>query len=580
MTRTKTHRPHFLAQCCLFMAALGLVISSFPVSAAYRPPDMEKKIFNVKEVKLDKFARAGLVGALVSVARDFNEEDHKVEFDTRAYALAIAGRLDKDSNKVKEYLEQLKSSGETVGENGVKKKRTSKRLSTGIRTLVRKKDNEDNQKCAAFCVDIALTFDPDGDFADELKKIQTDLTKAGFKASWKGLLGSAIPGKRNPFSRGPSQFTEVEREMPGGTAKKFARRQVKVIGLSVRKLQSGKHAGAALPIRLTALDEEGQEGILFKFDQKVGPMMAGSIDEVIKFFRVRYEKDKRPTGVVVDITLGGDKGLVDGPSAGTAFALAVDSLFTGEEIDPAYAVTGTIMSDGESGVIGGVAGKIRGAINKDCKIVGIPHGNAKGVYDSYLLDGTAPLLKINVFTQKTFDDAYKLSRVKKSSEIIAAMEAYQAVADLVQENGLSVLKDAKVQEKLKEVLKNTPNHLSAKVLLEVGQGKVKKFLSLRGTLDEIDQELSSFRYGGIDEEGKQTAKEAVEHLEAVAGKIDKRMKPYYDAALVLCKAVKTGVNEGEEKKDFGKRVSNLFRRANVARGKILGDPKIVEEMSS
>ncbi|MBT8043334.1 MAG: hypothetical protein KJO79_00155, partial [Verrucomicrobiae bacterium] len=346
-------RPRFLAHCCLFLTATGMMLSSFPVSAAYRPPDMDKKIFDTKEIKLNKFDQAGLVGALVSVARDFNEEDHNVEFDTRSYALAIAGRIDKDSKKVKECLEQLKDSGKTLADDAASKKRTAKRLYSGVRSLIRKKDNKANQTCAAYCVDVALKFDPDGDQADKLKKIKDELESADFKANWRGILKSAINhGRNNPFASMGNQFEEVERDMPGGTAEKFARKQTKVIGLSVRRLRSGKHAGAALPIRITALQEDGVDDILFKFDQKVGPMMAGSIEEVIKFFRVRYDRDKRPSGLVVDITLG-DKGLVDGPSAGTAFALAVDSLFTGEEIDPAYAVTGSFTSDGETGVIGG-----------------------------------------------------------------------------------------------------------------------------------------------------------------------------------------------------------------------------------
>lgn len=580
MTHTKTRQPSFLARCALFAAALGMIVSSFPVSAAYRPPDLDKKIFNVKEIKLNKFDRAGLVGALVSVARDFNEEDHKVEYDTRSYALAIAARLDKDSKKVKEVLEQLKSSGETIDEENAKKEKTSRRLYSGIRSLMRKKDNKANQTCAAYCVDIALKFDPDGDQADKLKEMADKLKSAGFKANWKGMLKSAIHHNNNPFFGRSTEFTKVEREMPGGTAKTFARKQTRVIGLSVRQLQSGKHAGAALPIRITALPEEGQDGVLFKFDQKVGPMMAGSIEEVIKFFRVRYEKDKIPDGYKVDITLG-DKGLVDGPSAGTAFALAVDSLFTGEDIDPAYAVTGTITSDGESGVIGGVAGKIRGAINKDCKIVGIPHGNAKGVYDSFLLDGMDPLLKINVFTQKTFDEAYELSRVEKKSNITTAMADYQQVADLVKEKGKEILKDSKVQAKLQSVLDSTPNHLCAKVLLDWSKDKHAKHLSLRGSFDEIDQEMSAFGRGGISgKEGQETAKEAVDHLNKVKSILDKRLLPYHEAALKLCKAIKSGPNEGEEKDDFSKRIRNLYRAAGTARGKLMGDPKIVEEMNS
>ncbi len=562
----------------MLLASLGLILSSFPVAAAYRPPDMEKEIFDSKEVSLNKFDRAGLVGALVSIARDFDEEENKVEYDTRSYALAIAGRLDHNSTKVNDCLEQLSSSGRAVREDGAEISRTSSRLYSGIRALIRKKDNKANQACAAYCVNVALTFDPDGKKADKLQALEKSLTQAGYKANWKGLLKSAIHHDNSPWSRGQGQFTKVERAMPGGTAEEFARKQIRIIGLSVRRLQSGKHAGAALPVRITALREEDQEDILFKFDQKVGPMMAGSLDEVIKFMRVRYEKDKIPDGYKVDITMG-DKGLVDGPSAGIAFALAIDTLFTGEEVDEHYACTGTMTSDGQSGVIGGVAGKIRGAIHKDCKIVGIPHGNAKGVNDAFLLDGIDSLLNINVFTQKNFADAYKLSRKSKSADIVAAMETYQQVAELVKENGRDTLKETEIQKKLQSVLDHTPNHLCAKLLLDWSKGEHVKTLSLRGSLDELDTEMSAFRYG-ISKENKETAIESVAHLEKIKTILDKRMQPYHDAALTLCQAIKGGTNEGEQASDFAKRIGTLFRKASSARGKILGDPEIVEEMGS
>lgn len=567
------------ARCALLFAAIGLAISSFPVTAAYRPPDMDKKIFDTKEIKLDKFSRAGLVGALVSVARDFNEEDHKVEFDTRSYALAIAGRLDKDNSKVADCLDQLKSNGNTIDEENAEKKRTSKRLYSGIRGLIRKKDNKANQTCAAYCIDIALQFDPEGEKKDKLKEMQEELKKAGFKANWKGLLKSPIHHNNNPFGGREQEFVKVEREMPGGDAKEFARRQSRIIGLSVRRLASGKHAGAASSVIVTALQEEGQDGLLFKFDQKVGTMMAGSLEEVIKFMRVRYGKDKIPTGYKVDIVLGDKNQLVDGPSGGTAFSLVIDSLFSGEEIDPEYACTGTITADGESGVIGGVAGKIRGAINRGCKIVGVPHGNAKGVYDSFLLDGMDSLLKINVFTQRNFDEAHKLSRKEKDEDVKLALATYKQVAELVKKDGPDILKNNKVKEKLQLVLDKTPNHLCAKVLLDYANGQSVKTLSVRGTLDEIDTELSAFGRGGFGDGSKETASEGIEHLNKIKGMIDSRFKDYHEAALALCEAIKKGTSDGEEKEAYTKRIRNLYNKAANKRSKILGDPKIVEEMS-
>jgi len=571
--------PSLISRGMLLLAAAGLAISSFPVTAAYRPPDMDKSIFAADEIKLDKFSRAGLVGALVSIARDFDEKDHGVEYDVRSYALAIAGRLDKDNNKVQECLAQLKSSGKTLGEDKASKKRTSGRLYSGIRALMRKKDNKANQTCAAYCVDIALKFDPEGEKKDKLKELEDTLKKAGIKPTWSGMLKSPVHHDTG-FGGDPQVFEKVEREMPGGSAKEFARRQSRIIGLSVRRLASGKHAGAASSVIVTALQEDGQDGLLFKFDQKVGTMMAGSLEEVIKFMRVRYGKDKIPNGYKVDIVLGDKNQLVDGPSGGTAFALVIDSLFSGKEIDPEYACTGTITADGESGIIGGVAGKIRGAINRDCKIVGIPKGNAKGVYDSYLLDGMGSLLKINVFTQKNFDQAYKLASKEKDDDVKFSMATYKEVAALVGKDGPSILKNDKVKEKLQQILEKTPNHLCAKVLLDYANGESVKTLSVRGTLDEIDTELSAFGRGGMGEEGKVTAEEGRVHLEKIKDMIDSRFKDYYDAALSLCTAIGKGTTEGEEKEAFAKRIRNLYNKAASARTKILGDPKIVEEMNS
>lgn len=581
MTWTQPMQPRrlrSLALCTLILAAIS-ILTSFPAAAAYRPPDMKKKIFSTKDIKLNKFDRAGLVGALVSIARDFNEKDHDIKFDTRSYALAIAGRLDEDSKKVKDTLEQLKSSGEAIPDEKVQKKRTANRLYSGIRALMRKKGNEANQTCAAYCLNIALTFNPDGDNVDKLKKMEEKLKAAGFKANWKGILKSAIHHNNHPFYGRRNQFAKVEREMPGGSAEEFARKQSRIIGLSVRQLRSGKHAGAANAVIVTALEDEEQDDLLFKFDQKVGTMMAGSLEDVIKLMRVRHNKKLIPKGYIIDITLGDKQGLIDGPSAGTAFALVIDSLFTGEEIDPAYSTTGTMSQDGESGVIGGVAGKIRGAINKDCKIVGIPYGNAKGVWDSFLLDGVETLLKINVFTQKNFDDAYKLSRKNKSASIITAMENYQIVADHVEDKGRDVLKDPSIKKRLQAILNAAPNHLCAKVLLDWSNGKHVKTLSLRGSFDEIDTELSVFGYG-VTKESIDPAKEAVTKLKNIQDLIDERVKPYFDASLTLCRAIAEGSNEGEEDEDYSKRMRNLFKKANNARSKLMGDPKIVEEMTA
>ena len=74
------------------MVFASLLPSALQAATGYRPPDMEKEIFDTKAIKLDKFDRFGLIGALVSVARDFDDED-EVDYEVRSHALAIAGRL-------------------------------------------------------------------------------------------------------------------------------------------------------------------------------------------------------------------------------------------------------------------------------------------------------------------------------------------------------------------------------------------------------------------------------------------------------------------------------------------------------
>ncbi|MCU0781800.1 MAG: hypothetical protein MUF04_11950, partial [Akkermansiaceae bacterium] len=142
----------------LGLASLGLATSS-SAAAPYRPPDLKKEIFVTKNISLDKLDRASLVSGLISVARDFDDKKD-VDYEVRAYALAIAHRLDKKNDRVQTVLDQLKQDGKTIKEP-TDKERVIRRLANGVKYL-RKKDNKDNLVCAAYVCDIALRFDPDG----------------------------------------------------------------------------------------------------------------------------------------------------------------------------------------------------------------------------------------------------------------------------------------------------------------------------------------------------------------------------------------------------------------------------------
>jgi hypothetical protein len=583
----------------LFLS-LFLFLSGVPAQAAtaYRPPDLEKEIFDTKKIKLEKFDRTDAVGGLVAVARDFDDED-KVDYELRAHALAIAHRLDKDNDRVKTVLNQLKDKGKTIDEPATKTRIVS-RLMRGLKGLDKAKSNEDNKKCAAYIIDIALRLDPDGDSVKKLEDQQETLAEAGFKADWKDMLGKSIRHSRNPWEEEEEVFEKKEVTMPGGTATKFARAQGRINGLVVRQLPGGNLAGSASTVNATALKEAGQKDLLFTFNQDVGPMMGGCLEEVIKFLRVRYadSEDKIPTGFKIELGFQDKYVPKDGPSAAALFTLVLDSLFTGEELDEGFACTGDITADGQVQKIGGTAAKIRGATKRGCKIVGIPVDNGKEVGDVLLLDGIQQLLDIQIFTMKDFDEAYAISRAdaSKSEEVKTTLATFDEVVKVMKEKkdgAEELLKNAEVQKRLQGVLDQMPNHLSAKLLLQHGKGESPKTLTVSGTLSQIEivssgvlRKLGRFMYVDEDEEDEEVksdkddqkeAKDAVASLKELSKQIDPRLEDYHKSMIKICDLMADGPDEDEDAEDYSKKIREALETMQSAYSKLRENPEIMEE---
>jgi hypothetical protein len=579
--------------------ALCLVLGGVTIAQqGYRPPNLEKELFDTKKLELDRFDRSGLVSALIAVGRDFDKQDD-VDFELRAHALAIASRLDEKNERLTTVLKQLKDSGETIGDPA-DKDRTSRRLASGIRALARKKDNEANLICAAYCVDIALRLDPKGESSDKLTEQKEELEKAGHKADWTDMLGSVIRHQTNPWEEEEEVFEKKEVTMPGGEAKAFARNQSRIVGLVVRQLPGGNLAGAASGVNATALREEGQKGLLFTFNQDVGPMMGGCLEEVIKFLRVRYESKPEliPDGYRIELGFQDKYVPKDGPSAATLFTLALDALFSGEEIDDGFACTGDMSADGMVQKIGGTAGKIRGATKRGCTIVGIPVSNGKEIADVLLMDGPQQLLDIQIFTLKDFDEAYAVSRKTKSPEVQETLDTFAAIAKVVKEGSLDLLKNSEVQKRLAAVVEEMPNHLSAKLLLEFGKDSHPKVLSVGGSFNELDVASSGifrqmgplFRrsFGGDDdeeedefeitEEQRDEAKESVENIKKLVKNIDPKLKKYSEAVLEVCEAFAEGPEDDEKSKAYKTRLKEGLEKVQSTRSKLQEDPDIMEEI--
>jgi hypothetical protein len=576
---------------------IALILTGWfaPVQASslYRPPDMEKEIFKPKKVELDKFDRAGLVAALISTARDFDEENNEVDYELRAHALAIAGRLDDDSDKFKDTCAQLADNGKTIGEDDVDPARVASRIYSGARSLERESDNKDNQACAAYCVDIALRLDPEGKRVERLEELRDKIKENGATADWDGTLKGAIQPKNGPggnwWGGSRASYEEREETMSGGKADKFPRKQSAVFGLVVVTLGNGKHAGAASSIIASALRDEDSDKIKFQLNQKCGPMMANSLESIVNFLKVKYEDEpsKVPNGYRIDIVFEDKDQPIDGPSAGTAMALMLNSLFSGGEIDESFACTGGITPNGKVTKIGGVAAKIRGATHRKCKIVGVPEGNSGGVADIVVLDGIEKLLDIQVFSMKDFEEAQAISRADKSSDVNETLEAFELVAKTIREKGMDIVKVAAVQEKLEGVIEKMPNHLSAKLLLDHARGNAPERLSVGGSFQQIDSNASGVfsatqmmaARGKYDHSDTvvETAEEAIKELKSLDSKVDKRLDEYLEGTLKLCKLIEEGRGDDDEE-DFIKDLKKTWKSVQQTRKKLMDDPELREEI--
>ncbi len=572
----------------------------------YRPPNFEKEIFDVDAVGWDRFDRAAVVKLMINIARDFGEEDD-VDLEVRAKALAIGYRLDPGSKEIERVDKQLRNDAESVSGEDVDRERLVRRLVKKIDTLI-SAGGKESFKCAAYCADIGKDFQED---EEAFTKQLATLKEKGAEPDWKGVLEAPVKiVKRDPANDNPEDIIRriimggQEQEkfepkwvtMPGGDADKLALRMSTVKGLVVMTLSNGDHAGAASTIDVTALkDDEAGDDLIIGIDQKVGSMMRGSIEEVVKLMRLRHEDDGTiPSGYKIEFGFPDKDQLKDGPSAGTAFALVLDSMFTGVKLDPDFACTGAITKIGSVQPIGGVAAKIRGATKKGCRVVGVPIANEKGVADVVVLGEMDQLLAIQIFTMTNFDEALAIARVEREEDVQKTMDLFNKVAEVIQERGMEVVKHPKVIEKLEVVLKRMPNHASAKYLLQYAKGTAPKTLSIGGAFQETRVRSGSafeilaplmYEAGEGEEEDfsfddtmKEAGEEATKQLKEIEGKIDERLRPYFKSVIACTEALAKGPLEEETGALFKERVRGLFKEMISENKKIANDPEIREEM--
>lgn len=367
------------------------------------------------------------------------------------------------------------------------------------------------------------------------------------------------------------------------------RQQASVHGLLIMSFDRGE-AGSASKISAIALDVDKGTPIEVTFNQEVGDMMRTALAEVGKFTRLRHKG--WPNGYKVELSFADKYSGKDGPSAAVACALLLNSLITGKENDPEFAVTGDMNADGSVQPIGGVAAKIRGATSGRCKVVAIPSKNESSLADLLITDGPGPFANIQIYSISTFDEAEALAlKVKPevTQSAISEMARVQEVLTKDKSQLASWLRNQHVISRLQAVRQTAPNNLSAKYLLMFATGKVPVTLSLAGSLDGVDnaasdliQSIKSNRGQNANALRKDVVGSSITRLQNLRAKCDPRVRAYADAIVRFGSAVK---EVQDRPPTSSARASDLVRAINSAADaadtemkRLMSDPQVIEEL--
>lgn len=332
-------------------------------------------------------------------------------------------------------------------------------------------------------------------------------------------------------------------ELPGSKEAVFKRSLTSVNALLVRQLEGSGNAASAMKLSVTAVKSRTDDMVGFGFNQAVGEDMRRASEEVVRAIQVRH--GQYPAGTDVQFGFADKWGGKDGPSAAVACALLLESLIGGFEIPSDFAVTGDLNADSTVQAVGGVADKIRGAMDLRCTVIGVPAGNEEDLTDLVVEESLRRFLTAKIFTLRRLDEAVVLVDTASQSEA-----QKNALADLallqtqLAAGGSSALYAPETSPRLSNILAAFPNCYTAKILLSANNRQVPGRYSLAGTLIRIDNAMAPFSRtikeirGGADLKNYQFGRDnplqkAKNSLGALKSKSDQRLIRVIDAEMTL-----------------------------------------------
>ena len=233
--------------------------------------------------------------------------------------------------------------------------------------------------------------------------------------------------------------------------------------------------GQVAKILLTFRSKPDANDLQVQFARGVGQQMVTSLEEAVRYWRKISAGLRLQTGLI-EISFEDKYSSKDGGSAGTAYAVLMHSFMDRFDIDEQFAVTGDISVEGKVLKIGGVFAKVRGAKLDGCTRVAIPANNVEDLIDQVILNGPETIGQIEIYSISTVQDAIALARRNKAKRHLEAAEIFGRMTPQLE--GDKWKQTAEIGDHLDQILSLCPDHVSARLLKDLHQGRLRKTLSL------------------------------------------------------------------------------------------------------
>ncbi len=547
---------------------LALAASSALAAPTYHEPKLDPPLFDVTKVALAPPDRARIATNLASYIQGLGANPAQAQLDFAAQALGFALWLDPENRSASIVNSRLRR-GLSVAAEGpfVDAKVIATDLHAQARA-VKKAGGEDNDKVAGYLLELAVAINPENDDA------AYDLSlfrRAGRAADW-----SFVETEQPAVTPAPTAVPKASAApSPPGASDPLNKMQSSLRGLLLYTLENGKHSAIASEIIATVLPADtAGEPTTFKINQEVGNDMEVAFQEAVRLVKTRHPA--MPGGKAVTLSFAQKYSGKDGPSAGTAFALLMLSLFEKFEFAGDVAVTGDITVDGRVRPVGGVPSKIRGAMRDGCKAVAIPLENKSAVGDLAILYPPETLWRVQIFTADTVGDALDVVRKDRPENVGKAMELFSSVQGaLAGSRPDAYLVSAPIQRALAQVLALAPNHLSAEFMLTQARRQAPKSLSLNTSLDEMFSAVSPVYKDG--RAAQQAYDNVYARLSWLQFRIDNKAAGVQRALVGMIKAKEQWDRSGGSR-SLQKQHSNEYELLKASLEKINSDTAAVEDM--